>query len=130
MRLTDAGELQSYEEVMTSNEKKEWAKAIKDEMQSLHKNHTYDLVELPNGRQSLKNKWVYRLKIIDNSLSPRYMARIVIKGCNQKKGIDFEDIFSLVVKMSSIKIVLDLAACLDFEVEHLIVKTTFLHGGL
>ena len=57
-------------------------------------------------------------------------ARLVVKGCNQKKGIDFDEIFSPVVKMTSIRTVLGLAASLDLELEQLDVKTAFLHGDL
>ena len=53
-----------------------------------------------------------------------------MKGCNQKKGVDFEEIFSPVVKMPSIRVVLSLAASLDLEIEQLDMKTTFLHGDL
>ena len=96
----------------------------------MHENHTYELVELPKGRRALKNKWVYRLKTEDNNSKPRYKARLVVKGFSQRKGIDFEEIFSPVVKMSSIRVVLGLAASLDLEIEQLDVKTAFLHGDL
>ena len=59
-----------------------------------------------------------------------YKARLVVKGFNQKKGIDFEEIFSPVVKMSSIRVALGLAARLNLEVEQLDVKIAFLHGDL
>ena len=77
--------------------------SMKEEMQSLIENQTYDLVELPKGRKALRNKWVFKLKNEENNPNPRYKARIVVKGCNQKKGIDFEEIFSLVMKMTSIR---------------------------
>ena len=83
---------------------------MKEEMQSLIENQTYDLVELPKGRKALRNKWVLKLKNEENNPNPRYKAHIVVKGCNQKKDIDFEEIFSLVVKMTSIKAILGLAA--------------------
>ena len=56
----------------------------------------------------------------------------MVKGFNQKQGIDFDEIFSPVVKMSSIRVVLGLVASLDLELEleQLDVKTTFLHGDL
>ena len=53
-----------------------------------------------------------------------------MKGFNQKKGIDFKEIFSLVVKMSSIRVALGLVVRLNLEVEQLDVKTAFLHGDL
>ena len=115
---------------MASNDREDWVKAMQEEMQSLYENHTYDLVELPKERRALKNKWVHMLKTEENSSRPRYKARIVVKGCNQRKGINFEKIFSPVVKLSSIRVVLGIVASLDLEIEQLDVKTTFLHRDL
>ena len=99
-------------------------------MDSLHENHTYELVELPKGKRALRNKWVYKLKPGDSGDPPRYKARIVVKGFQQKKGIDFDEIFAPVVKMTSIRTVLSVAASMNLEVEQLDVKTAFLHGDL
>ena len=82
------------------------------------------------GKRALKNKWVYRLKTEDKGSQPRYKARLVVKGFGQQKGIDFDEIFSPTIKMSSIRVILGLAANLDLEIEQLDVKTTFLHGDL
>ena len=115
---------------MSHEDKGEWNKAMQEEMKSLKENHTYDLVKLPKGKRSLKNKWVYKLKTEEITSKPRYKARLIVKGSSQKKGVDFEEIFSPVVKMSSIRVVLGLAASLNLEVEQLDVKTAFLHGDL
>ena len=74
---------------------------MQEEMQSLHENNTYELVELRKGRRALKNKWVYQIKTEGSKSKPRYRARLVVKGLGQEKGIDFEEIFSPLVKMSS-----------------------------
>ena len=128
--LTGEGEPENYEEVKSSKESEQWLKAMKEEMKSLHDNHTYDLVKLPKGKKALKNKWVFRLKYDEKSLQPRYKARLVVKGFSQKQGIDFDEIFSPVVKMSSIRVALGLAAHMDLEIKQLDVKTAFLHGDL
>jgi len=80
---------------MTDSHKAKWAKAMQEELQSLHDNQMYDLVKLPKERQSLKNKCVYRLKIKENNSKSRYKAQLLVKEFSQKKGIDFEEIFSL-----------------------------------
>jgi hypothetical protein len=59
-----------------------------------------------------------------------YKARLVVKGLAQKKGIDFDEIFSPVVKMNSIRTILSLVVVEDLHLEQLYVKTTFLHGDL
>ena len=115
---------------MDSEEKKQWLDAMQDEMKSLHDNHTYDLVKLPKGKKALEIRWIFRVKQDSNSTLPRYKARLVVKGFRQKKGVDFNEIFSPVVKMSFIRTVLSLAATLDLEVEQMDVKTIFLHGNL
>jgi ATP-binding cassette subfamily B (MDR/TAP) protein 1 len=115
---------------MYDEHKNQWLEAIKDEMSSLHENNTFELVKLPKGKKALKNKWVYRVKSEENSSQLRYKVRLVVKGLAQKQGIDFDEIFSPVVKMSSIRVVIGMATTLDLEVEQLDMKTTFLHGDL
>jgi hypothetical protein len=56
-------------------------------------NQTWDLVQMPTGKRSFQNKWVYKLKEEDGG-EKRYKARLVVKGFAQKKGIDFDEIFS------------------------------------
>jgi hypothetical protein len=72
---------------------------------------------------------VFKLKK-DGEKLVKYKARLVVKGFNQKQGIDFDEIFSPVVKMSSIRVILGLIASLDLELEKMDVKTAFLHGDL
>ena len=91
-------------------------KAMQEEMNSLQKKKTYELVELPKGKKALRNKWVFKLKK-DSEKLVKYKARLVVKGFSQKHGVDFDEIFSPVVKMSSIQVVLGLVASLDLELE-------------
>ena len=97
-------------------------------MKSLHANHAFELVKLPKEETALKNKWVYKIKHEQHTSKSRYKARLVVKGFSQKKGIDFDESFASVIKLSSICVVLGLAASLDLEVEQMDVKTAFLHG--
>ena len=128
--ITDEGEPENFQEVQTHADKVSWMKAMQEEMHSLLKNDSYELVELPKGRKALRNKWVFKLKKDSDGKLLKYKARLVVKGFGQKKGIDFDEIFSPVVKMSSIRVVLSLTASLDLELEQLDVKTAFLHGDL
>ena len=126
--ITEQGEPESYQEAIEKEKKNEWLKAMQEEMKSLHENQTYDIVKLPKGKKVLKNKWIFKVKNDGKNL--RYKARLVVKGFGQRKGVDFDEIFSPVVKMSSIRVVLGMAASLNLEVEQLDVKTAFLHGDL
>ena len=103
---------------------------MQEEMDSLHENHTYELVELPRRKKALRNKSVFKLKLGDGENPSRYKARIIVKGFQQKKGVNFDEIFALVMKMTSIRTMLSIAANMDLEVEQLDVKTAFLHGDL
>ncbi|CAL1361567.1 unnamed protein product [Linum trigynum] len=128
--LTDGGEPESFTEAMNDEDKQRWIEAMQDEMDSLYDNNTFELVKLPKGKRALKNKWVFKIKHDEHNRQPRFKARLVVKGFSQRKGIDFDEIFSPVVKMTSIRTVLGLAASLNLEVEQMDVKTAFLHGDL
>ena len=66
----------------------------------------------------------------DNEKLLKYKARLVVKCFSQKHGIDFDEIFSPVVKMCSIQVILGLAASLNLKLEQFDVKNAFLHGDL
>ena len=98
-------------------------------MDSLLRNQTWELTKLPVGKKVLHNKWVYRIKN-EHDGSKRYKARLVVKGFQQKKGTDYLEIFSPVVKMSTIRLVLGMVAAENLHLEQLDVKTTFLFGDV
>ena len=60
--MTDSGEPECYEEAMQVETRKKWDKGKNEEMDSLVRNQTWDLVELPTGKRGFQNKWVYMLK--------------------------------------------------------------------
>ena len=78
--LTDEGDPKSFEEATRDTHNRKWLSAMQDKMDSLHENHTYELTELPKGKRTLRNKWVYKLKPGDVGNPPRYNAHIVAKG--------------------------------------------------
>ena len=73
-----------------------------EEMDSLVRNQTWKLVEFLAGKTSLQNKWVYRLKEEEGG-KKQYKDKLVVKGFAQNKGIDFDEIFSPVIKIISIR---------------------------
>ena len=89
---------------------------MKEEMDSLVNIQTWDLVQFPAGKRALQNKWVYKLKEEDGG-KKRHKARLVVKGFAQKKGIDFDEIFSPFVKMTSIRTILSLVVVEDLHLE-------------
>ena len=120
----------SYEEASASADSATWHLAMKSEMHSIQANKTWDLVELPKNRRALPCKWVYRLKETSDSTNPKYKVRLVAKGFRQEYGVDFDEIFSPVVKMRTLRFMLDVVATDNLELIQVDVKTTFLHGDL
>jgi len=127
--LTDGGEPLSYEESLQDGNSSEWELVMKDEMSSLLKNKTWELTTLPEGKKAMQNKWVYRVKT-EHDGSKRFKARLIVKGFQQKKRIDYFEIFSPVVKLTAIRVVLGIVAAENLHLEQLDVKTAFLHGEL
>ena len=84
--ITEEGEPESFQEVQSHKDKQRWLKGINDEMNSLNKNKTYDLVEVPKGKKVLKNKWVFKLKK-DGDKLVKYKARLVVKGLDRKSHV-------------------------------------------
>ena len=120
----------TYNAAMRISHKTDWQRAMNDELNSLLKNHTWDLVPLPLGRHSIKNKWVYKVKAKPDGSIERFKARLVAKGFSQSYGIDYDETYSPVAKMDSIRTLLSIAAVDDIEIVQFDVKTAFLYGTL
>jgi histone deacetylase 1/2 len=86
-----------------------WAKAMESEHQALLRNNTWHLVPRPKGRNIIGYKWVYKVKRKADGTVDRYKARLVAKGFKQQYGIDYEDMFSPVVKAATIHLILAIA---------------------
>ena len=128
--LRDCDEPSCFKEAMLKEDKVKWEKAIQSEPDLLHKNSTWKLVHLPAGKRILPCKWIYKVKVTNSASKPRYKARLVAKGFKQQEGVDFKEIFSPVVKMTTLRCVLASVAQQDMELVQMDVKTTFLHGDL
>ena len=121
----------NYTEAMRSKEKKEWLKAMHEEIGSLLKNMTWILVKNPLTQRVISCKWIFKKKVeVGDSDSIRFKARLVARGFTQEKGVDFNEVFSPIVKHTSIRILLALVAKYDWVLHQLDVKTAFLHGDL
>jgi Reverse transcriptase (RNA-dependent DNA polymerase) len=105
-------------------------KAIEETMESMRSNNVWKLVDLPEGRKAIGNKWVLKIKRLADGSIDRYKARLVVKGYTQQEGIDYEEIFSPVVRFTSIRLILATVAGLDLELHQMDVKTVFLNGNL
>ena len=120
----------TFSEAMQSPQRKHWKQAMDDEIASLHKNGTWKLIKRRLASNVVKCRWVYSVKTDAFGNIIRYKARLVAKGFTQRYGIDFSETYAPVVRTTSIRIVLTIAASLDFEIQQLDIKTAFLNGEL
>lgn len=99
-----------------------------EEMEALLKNETWILVPLPKGKKMVGCKWVFSIKHKADGSIERYKARLVAKGHTQTYNIDYQESFSPVANLNIIRVVLSLAANLDWPLHQFDVKNAFLHS--
>lgn len=128
--IVDRDEPKSYQEACQGREAKKWQAAMREEYESLIKNKTWNVEKLPTGQKVVRNKWVYKIKRKTDGSIDRFKARLVAKGYTQKYGFDYEETFSPVVRLDSIRLIFALVAKLDLDMIHFDIKTAFLHGEL
>ncbi|XP_073268730.1 uncharacterized protein [Populus alba] len=103
---------------------------MREELDALHAQSTWDLVPLPPSKNLVGCKWVYRIKKNADGSIARHKARLVAKGFSQEEGIDYHETFSPVVKPTTVRLVLALAAQFNWSLRQLDVTNAFLHGLL
>src|SRR3954468_13076229 len=107
---------QTFEDAMLYTDLDNWLKAMKDKIDQLEKLGTYQLEDLPMGRQAVGNKWVYNTKINPDG-TIRHKAQLIAQGFSQWPGLDYFDTYSPVMRMESLRVLLAIAANLDWEAE-------------
>ena len=86
-----------------------WLEAMKSEMRSMYENKVWTLIDLPIDRRAIEIKWIFKRKTDADSSVIIYKARIVTKGCRQVQGVDYDERFSLVSMLKSVRIMLAIA---------------------
>ncbi|KAK1678400.1 hypothetical protein QYE76_039248, partial [Lolium multiflorum] len=119
-----------YEEAMMSPDSNKWQEAMKSEMGSMYDNKVWTLVDLPDSRKAVENKWIFKRKTDADGNITVYKARLVAKGFRQIQGVDYDETFSPVAKLKSVRILLAIAAFFDYEIWQMDVKTAFLNGDI
>ena len=107
-----------------------WIKAMHEEMDALIQQHTWSLVPLPPNKNLVGCKWIYKIKRNPDGTIARHKARLVAKGFSQEAGLDYHETFSPVVKPTTVRVILSLAATKGWKLNQLDVKNAFLHGFL
>ena len=123
-------EPQSFKEAMSTPEAPLWKKAVNSEIESILQNHTWELVDLPLGCKPLGYKWIFKRKMKADGSIDKYKARLVVKGYKQKEGVDYFNTYSPVTRITSIRMLIAIAALHNLEIHQMDVKTAFLNGEL
>lgn len=118
-----------FSEALKGPEAPQWKRAMEEELHSFECNDAWELVDVPSGASIVHSKWVLNKKLDVND-KVRYRARLVAKGFTQKRGIDFTDTFSPVVKHSTLRMLFALSVQVGMDITHLDVNTAFLNGHL
>ena len=137
--ITDRGETdycymykaapKTYNEAVKSPNVDEWKSAMDEEMQSLLDNNTFDIVELPQGKSTVGGRWVYAVKEGPNG-EDMYKARFVAKGFSQIYGIDYFSTFAPTARLSTIRLVIQIAVQCDYLIHQMDVKSAYLNAPI
>nr|GEV87475.1 uncharacterized mitochondrial protein AtMg00810-like [Tanacetum cinerariifolium] len=96
----------------------------------LKRNGTWEMVELPKGRKAIGSKWIYKIRFMSSSEIDRYKARLVAQGFGKKEGVDYEETFSPVVKMVTVRCLLNIVVSMSWPIFQIYVNNAFLYGDL
>ena len=107
-----------------------WQQAIKEELDALHKTGTWDLVDLPSRKFSIGCKWVYKIKTRSDGIVDCYKARLAARGFTQEYGIDYEETFSPMARLSSVRTLIVVSVARKWPLFQMDVKSAFLNGEL
>ena len=116
-------EPQSADEVLQNEN---WKIAMIDEYSALLRNNMWSLVDLPAGRKLIGCKWIFRAKENPDGSINKYKARLVAKGFHQTVGFDYTETFSLVVKPTTIRVVLTIALSRNWKIQQLDIDRSVL----
>ena len=107
-----------------------WKEAVRTEMDSIMSNGTWEITDCPSGCKPVGCKWIFKKKLKPDGTIEKYKARLVAKGFTQKEGEDFFDTYSPVARITTIRVLLALAASHGLHIHQMDVKTAFLYGEL
>jgi hypothetical protein len=120
----------TYDEAVKSRDSAFWKEAIDEEIGSIMENNTWVLSDLPPGCKPLGCKWIFKKKMKVDGTIDKFKARLVIQGFRQKEGIDYFDTYAPVARITTIRLLIALAAIHNLVIHQMDVKTAFLNGDL
>lgn len=124
------GDPETVKEARSRDDWPQWRSAIRAEYESLVKNQTWTVCDLPASRRPITSKWVFKLKYRANGRVDKYKARLVAREFTQRLGFDYNEIYAPVAKLVTLKILLAIANQKDMHIHQMDVKSAFLNGEL
>ena len=125
--ITALGDPTSFEEAVRHQE---WREAMKAEIEAIERNQTWELSTLPEGVKTIGVKWVFKTKYDEDGEIDKFKARLVAKGYAQRYGVDYDEVYAPVARWDTVRIILATAACKNWTIYQLDVKSAFLYGEL
>jgi hypothetical protein len=124
--LLDNDEPMTYTEAMMGQDSEKWLGAMESEIESLHDNQVWNLVDPIDGVRHIRCKWVFKKKMDKDENVHIYKARLVVKGFKQIHGINYDETFSPIAMLKSVWILLSIATYFDYEIWQMDAKMAFL----
>lgn len=124
------GDPTSAKQALEGPHGQQWLEAMQSEIDNLNGKGTWSSAKLPPNRTAITCKWVFKTKLDADGNVSKYKARLVARGFAQVPGVDFEETFAPVSRLSSLRLLLTLAATLDYELAQLDVEGAYLNGPL
>lgn len=120
----------TIQEAFAGSNGEEWRKAVAEELGMIEKMGTYEMVELPEGRDTIGCRWVFTKKRDENGQVTRFKARLVAQGYSQQPGMDYDlnGTFAPVMRFETLRACLALSAIHKFRTFQLDVKGAYLNG--
>lgn len=109
---------------------KVWRDFMGLEIGAFQRTETWRVTELPPGKKAIECKWLNTIKYNADGTTERQKSRLVAKGYTQEEGVQYQDTFSPVAKMATLKIILSLAPKLKWSLTQLDISNAFLNGDL
>jgi hypothetical protein len=114
--LVDHDERATYTKAMEGSESEKWLEATKSEIISMYDNQVWTLIDIPGDRKAVENKWIFKKKTNADGNVIVYKSQLVAKGFRQIQGVHYDEAFSPVEMLKSIRVLLAIAAYFDYEI--------------
>jgi hypothetical protein len=126
----DWTEPDTVQQALKSKIADKWKEAMLEEHRALQRNETWELIDLPPGKNVVDCKWIFTVKTDLKTNKKKCKARLVARGFTQIPGVDYNETFSPVVKHATIRLLIAFATLFDFDIDQMDVRAAYLHGDI